>query len=249
MALKSAITFGLVNIPVNLNPAIKNNDTSFNYLHKKCLNRISYIKYCNHCKKNVNNNDLVKGYEYNTDKYVIFNDEDFEKIKSDEEKQIEIISFINIDEVDPIYFEKSYFLRTDGKNKAFSLFKKALTKSKKVALARTVIRDKTYYAILRFNEGNIIMTTLYYEEEIREYEETVEEKYTEKEMDLALKLIESMSGHFNPSEYVDDYQNKIKDAIDKKIDGKTIKKAKSKKTISVKNLMDALEKSLKEKTA
>ncbi len=248
MALKSTITFGLVNIPVSLNPVIKNNDTSFNYLHKKCLNRISYLKYCNHCKKEVKNNELIKGYEYSTDKYVTFDDEDFEKLKTNEEKSLEIISFVDLNEVDPLYYEKSYYIKTDGKNKAFSLFKKALEKAKKVAVARTVLRDKTYYAIIRFNKSNLIMTTLYYEEEIKEIEEVVEEKFTEKEMDLALKLINSMEGTFNPDEYIDDYQEKIKDAIDKKIDGKTIKKAKSKKTISVKNLMDALEKSLKEAT-
>ena len=248
MALKSTITFGLVNIPVSLNPVIKNNDTSFNYLHKKCLNRISYIKYCNHCKKEVKNNELIKGYEYSTDKYVTFDDEDFEKLKTNEEKSLEIISFIDLNEVDPLYYEKSYYIKTDGKNKAFSLFKKALEKAKKVAVAKTILRDKTYYAIIRFNKSNLIMTTLYYEEEIKEIEEVVEEKFTEKEMDLALKLINSMEGTFNPQEYIDDYQEKIKDAIDKKIDGKTIKKAKSKKTISVKNLMDALEKSLKEAT-
>ena len=104
MALfKTAITFGLVNIPVRLNPVIKNNDTSFNYLHKTCLNRVNYIKYCPHCKKDVKNKDLIKGYEYSDDKYVTFDDEDFEKLKSNEDKSIDIISFVNFSEIDPIY--------------------------------------------------------------------------------------------------------------------------------------------------
>ena len=92
---KTAITFGLVHIPVQLNPVIKNNDTSFNYLHKKCLNRVSYIKYCPTCKKNVKTGDLVKGYQYVDDKYVVFDDEDFDKLKSNEDKVIEIISFVD----------------------------------------------------------------------------------------------------------------------------------------------------------
>lgn len=249
MALKSAITFGLVNIPVQLNPIIKNNDTTFNYLHKKCLNRVSYIKYCPHCKKDVLNKDLIKGYEYSEDKYVTFDDNDFEKLKSDNDKTIEIISFVNFKEIDPIYFEKSYYLKTEGKSKAFCLFKTALNKSGKVAIAKTVLGSKSYYVVLRFGEDNIIMTTLYYEEEIRLGEKIVDEKYTDKEMDLAIKLIDSMSGKFEPEKYKDEYQDKIKDAIEKKIDGKEIKKAKSKKTISVASLMDALEKSLKEKAA
>lgn len=245
--LKSAVTFGLVHIPVLLNPVIKNNDTTFNYLHKKCLNRVSYIKYCRTCKKDVETKDLIKGYEYTDDKYVTFDENDFDKLKSNDDKNVEIISFVTEKEIDPIYYERSYYLKTDKKNKAFSLFKKALKKSGKVAIAKTVIGNKSYYVVLRFGSENIIMTTLYYEEEIRLEEEYTEEKFTDKEMDLALKLIESMTDKFTPEKYKDEYQDKIKDAINKKIDGKEIKKSKSKKSVSVSNLMDALEKSLKEK--
>lgn len=248
MALfKTAITFGLVNIPVRLNPVIKNNDTSFNYLHKTCLNRVNYIKYCPHCKKDVKNKDLIKGYEYSDDEYVTFDHEDFEKLKSNEDKYIDIISFVNLSEIDPIYFEKSYSLKIEGKStKAFSLFKEALKKSKKVAIAKTVLGSKSYYVVLRFGENNIIMTTLFYEEEINLDKEKVENKFTDKEMDLALKLIDSMSDKFEPSKYKDDYQDKIKDAINKKIEGKTIKASKSKKKTTINNLMEALEKSLKD---
>jgi len=246
--LKTAITFGLVNIPVRLNPVIKNNDTTFNYLHKKCLNRVSYIKYCPTCKSDVKNKDLIKGYEYSEDKYVTFDDNDFEKLKSNEDKSIDIISFVKLSEIDPIYYEKSYYLKTEGKSsKAFSLFKSALKKSGKVAIAKTIIGSKSYYVVLRFGEDNIIMTTLFYEEEVNLYEDKIEEKFTEKEMNLALTLIDSMSDKFTPEKYKDEYQDKIKDAIDKKIDGKAIKQSKSKKRPSVSNLMDALEKSLKDK--
>ena len=244
--LKTAITFGLVHIPTELTPIIKNNDTSFNFLHKKCLNRISYKKYCPICKKSVTNSDLVKGYEYIDEKYVVFEQEDFEKLKTKEDKNIEIISFVNEKEIDPIYYEKSYYLKTNKKNKAFSLFKNALKKSKKVAIGKTVIGSKLYYVVLRFGSDNIVMTTLYYKEEVKELkEEVVDDLYTEKEMNLALELIENMSGEFEPDNYIDEYQNKIKNAIDKKINGKEIKQTKSKKNITVTNLMDALEKSLK----
>ena len=242
---KTAITFGLVNIPVKTNPIIKNNDTSFNYLHKKCLNRVSYIKYCPSCKKNVKTQDLIKGYEYSDDKYVTFDENDFEKLKTNEDKNINIISFIDNDEVDPIYFDKSYYLSVDKNNKAFSLFLGALKKCKKSAIAKTVIGNKSFYVLLRFKNNNIIMSTLYYEEEIRLSDDIIEEKYSEKEMNLALKLIESMEGNFEPSDYVDEYQNKVKNAIEKKMAGKEIKQSKSKRNVSVSNLMDALEKSLK----
>ena len=248
MALfKTAITFGLVNIPVRLSPVIKNNDTSFNYLHKPCLNRVSYIKYCPVCKKDVKNKDLIKGYEYSDDQYVTFDAEDFEKLKSNEDKSIDIISFVNLSDIDPIYFEKSYSLKIEGKStKAFTLFKSALKKSKKVAIAKTVLGSKSYYVVLRFGENNIIMTTLFYEEEINLDKQNLEDKFTEKELNLALKLIDSMSDKFEPSKYKDDYQDKIKDAINKKIEGKSIKQRKSKKKTSINNLMEALEKSLKD---
>ncbi len=244
---KTAISFGLVNIPVTLNPIIKDNDTSFNMLHKKCGERVKYIKYCPHCNEEVKIKDLVKGYKYSDDNYITFDDKDFDKLKSDEDKTIEIISFVNLKEIDPIYFEKSYYLKTKDKSKAFSLFKSALQKQGKVAIAKTVLGNKSYYVILRFGHHNIIMSTLFYEEEIRLDEESTEEKFTEKEMNLALKLIESMSGKFKPETYHDEYQDKIKDAIDKKVSGKKIPKVKGKKRESVKDLMEALEKSIKKK--
>ncbi len=244
---KTSISFGLVNIPVTLNPIIKDNDTSFNMLHKKCGERVKYIKYCPHCKKEVKVKDLIKGYEYSEDNYVTFNDEDFEKLKSNQDKTIEIISFVNLKEIDPIYFEKSFYLKAQDKNKAFSLFKQALKKEGKVAIAKTVLGNKSYYTILRFGQGNIIMSTLFYEEEINLSDEATEEKFSLKEMDLAIKLIDSMSGKFKPETYHDDYQDKIKKAIDNKINGKNITKTREKKKKSIANLMDALEKSLNNK--
>ncbi len=244
---KSSISFGLVNIPVVLNPVIQDNDASFNMLHKKCMERVKYIKYCPHCDTEVKQQDLIKGYEYSNDNYVTFDEKDFDKLKSDEDKTIDIVSFINLKEIDPIYYEKSYYLKTQDKSKAFSLFKYALQKQNKVALAKTVLGNKSYYVILRFGKENIIMTTLFYEEEIRLDEETKDENFTQKEIDLAMKLIDNMSGKFKPKTYKDEYQDKIKDAINKKINGKEIKKPRKKKKENITDLMEALEKSIKRK--
>ena len=109
----SNISFGLVNIPVIMNPLIKNNDTSFNQLHKKCMNRIKYIKYCEHCKKEVGEDEIIKGYEYEKDEYLTFPKEELEELKPENAKEIEVVSFINISEIDPAYFEKSYLLKTE----------------------------------------------------------------------------------------------------------------------------------------
>lgn len=242
---KTSISFGLVNIPVVINPIIKNNDVSFNQLHKKCGSRIKYVKYCSHCKKEVKQSDIIRGYEYESDKYITLSDEEFNNLKSEDEKTIEIVGFIDLKEIDPVYFEKSYVVSVNSKSKAYSLFKDALEKTKKVALAKTVIGTKFYYVVLRLSKGIMVMNTLYFEEEVIIPEAVVEAKYTKKELDLALELIDSLKTKFVPEDLIDEYQTKIKKAIDLKTDGKEIKKTKKKNEKSIKDLMTALEMSLK----
>ena len=200
---KKAISFGLVYIPVDLNPVVYDNDTSFNQLHKKCGSRIKYEKICPYCNVEVKTEDIIKGYEYAQDKYITFNNNDFEKLKLSNDVPIEIISFIDLSEVDPIYFEKSYSLTTK-KNKAFDLLKMVLKKENKVALAKTVIGTKFYYVIIRFNSNNLILNTLYFDEEINiDEEEDVTAKFSKEEINMAIKLVEAMSGKFEPNKYKD----------------------------------------------
>ena len=244
--IHSNISFGLVNIPIIENPIIKNNDTSFNQLHEKCLHRISYVKYCPHCKKNIKEKDIVKGYEYEKDKYIVFKKDELNKLKPENEKEIEIISFVQLKEIDPIYFEKSYELNFSGKGKSYFLFCEALKKTGLVALAKTVISSKFYYSILRLFENKIIMTTLFFEEEVNLNEEKIKYDVNEKELNLEIKLIESLKGKFEPEKYKDEYQENIRNAIDKKINGKTIKSTKKTSRKQINDLMEALEKSLKE---
>lgn len=242
---KTSISFGLVNIPVQINPIIKNNDISFNQLHKKCGSRIKYVKYCPHCKKEVKQTDIVKGYEYEDNEYVTLTNEEFDNLKSEDEKTIEVVGFVDLKEIDPIYFEKSYVVETNSKSKAYTLFKDALLKTKKVALAKTVIGTKFYYVVLRLSENMIVMNTLYFFEEVNMPEANIDTKYTKKELDLAIELVNSLNMKFKPEELEDEYQNKIKDAIDLKIEGKNIKKPKKKRETNIKDLMTALEMSLK----
>lgn len=243
---KKAISFGLVYIPVELNPVVYNNDTAFNQLHKKCGSRIKYEKICPYCGIEVKNEEIIKGYEYNKDKYVTFSDKDFEKMKLSNEVPIEIVSFLNLDEVDPIYFEKSYYLTTKN-NKAFSLLKTILKKENKVALAKTVIGTKFYYVIIRFNKNNLILNTLYFDEEINiDEDKDISSKFSKEEIDMATRLVEAMSGKFEPQKYKDEYQDKIKKAIKQKISGKRITKSKEKPQKSIDNLMKALKESLKD---
>ena len=243
--IHSNISFGLVNIPVLVNPIIKNNDVSFNQLHKKCGSRVSYIKFCPKCNLKIKENDIVKGYMIDNEDYLVFEKEELNKLKPENEKEIEIISFVSSSEIDPIYFEKSYDIDASGKGKAYYLFCEALRKSKLVALAKTVIGSKFYYVILRFNNQNIIMTTLYFEEEVNERKDKSDIKINDEELDLAMKLINSLKGKFEPSKYKDEYQDNIKKAIDDKLKGKKVKGVKKKNKKQISDLMEALEKSLK----
>lgn len=243
--MKSAISFGLVNIPIVYNPIIKNNDVSFNQLHKKCMNRIHYQKYCDHCKKLIKEPDIVKGYEYEKEKYVTFTKEELSDLADTDIKgTIEIISFVPEEEITPLYYEKSYILSTPKKSKSFSLFLEVLKRSKKVAIAKTTLSSKFYYVILRYLGGNILMSTLYFEEEVNIPEASQSLKFSKEELDLAMKLVDHLSGHFEPEKYEDDYQNSIKSAIEKKIEGKPVSRAKVKKKESIKDLLTSLQKSL-----
>ena len=241
----SNISFALVDIPIVMNPIVKNNDTSFNQIHDKCGKRISYVKYCPHCKKNVKESEIIKGYQYEDNEYVIFDKEELNNLKPENDHEIEIVSFVNINDIDPYYFEKSYVLGSTGKGKSYNLFCEALKKSKLVALCKTVLNGKFYYCILRFNKNNIIMTTLYFEEEINIDEDDKKSDVNDKELNLALKLIDTLKGKFEPAKYKDEYQDNIKDAINLKLEGKTIKGKRKKDKKHINDLMEALEKSLK----
>jgi len=248
-SMHSNISFALVNIPVKMNPIIRDNDTSFNQLHEKCMHRIKYVKYCPHCKVDIKESDIVKGYEYEKDNYLVFEKEELNKLKLDNDKEIEVVAFINMSEVDPFYFEKSYFLETENKSKSYSLFCEALKKTKKVALAKTIIGTKFYYCILRFANNGIIMTTLYFEEEVNIPEKELSSKANEKELSLAIKLIDSLTDKFEPEKYRDEYQDNIKKAIDDKLEGKEVKAKRKKNKKQVDDLLEALKLSLKDQKA
>lgn len=242
---KSSISFGLVNIPITINPILQDNDVSFNQLHKKCLTRIKYVKYCPHCKKEVKQEDIIKGYKINEDKYITLTSEELKNLRVETEGNIEIVGFVGASEIDPVFYEKSYVVSVPSKSKAFSLFRDALEKSKRIAIAKTILSTKFYYVAIRMMGDNMIMSTLYFNEEIIIPDAVSSAKYTKKELDLAMKLIDSLKMQFKPEEYVDEYQENIKEAIKEKQKGMKPKTVKAKRKNNIKDLMQALELSLK----
>lgn len=243
---KGAITFGLVYIPINLQLSIKEHDIGFNMLEKKTKSRVKYRKTCVDCNdKEVKNEDIVKGYQYEKDKYVIFTDKDFEKIKTEKDKNITIEHFVKLEEIDPVYFDKAYYVKPIGANKAYHVLLKAMESEKKAGIAKTVLGTKETLLVLRARNGKMLVNTLYFHDEVVKAPEIISTKTTKQELDLAKNLINQMTSTFAPEKYKDEYYLKLKKAIKQKIAGKEIVvSSKEKEPAKIINLMEALQKSL-----
>lgn len=249
MAIKGAISFGLVYIPISLNVSVKENDIGFNLIDKKTMSRIKYKKTCVDCdNKEVKKENIVKGYKYEKDKYVIFTEKDFEKLKTPKDKNITIEQFVNLDEVDPIYYDKSYYLSPTGGEKAFNVLLNAMERENKAGIAKTVIGTKETLILIRAQDGNMLASTLYFFNEIQKTPEVKKTRVDEKELKLATTLINQMTTSFKPEKFKDEYTDKIKKAIKQKIAGKQIVQTKDAyEPEKVVDLMEALKKSLGKK--
>ena len=252
---KGTISFGLVNIPVKLHSATENKDIPLKNLHKECQSPIKYEKVCPACDKEVTNDDIVKGFEYTTNKFVILEDEDLQSIRDEkQEKSVEIMDFIDLKEIDPIYFDRTYFLSpNEGGGKAYTLLREALKETKKIGLAKITIRSKEHLAVVRFYENTLVMETIHWPDEVRDYKDVPnvpeETELVEKELETAKLLIEQLTTAFEPTKYKDEYRSALLELIEQKKQGKEVATAKEpKKKDNVTDLMEALEKSLK-KTA
>ena len=242
---KGSISFGLVYIPVTLHSTIKDNDIGFNMIDKKTMSRVKYKKTCADCEgREVKQDDIVKGFEYEDGKYVIFEDKDFEKLKSKKDKNITIEKFVNLSEVDPLYFDKPYYVVPTGAEKAFAVLLTAMEEEGKAAIAKTVLGTKETLIVIRAQDGQMLLNTLFFEEEVTKNPAKVTEKGNAAELKMAKAIIEGMSGKFVPSEYKDEYRQRVQEAIERKIAGKEIIAPKEKGIGTVANLMDALTKSL-----
>ena len=246
VAHKGAISFGLVHIPVNLFTATQDNDLQFNQLCQEDGSRVRYKKVCSHCGKEVSNTDIVKGFEYEKNKFVTLTDKEFEKAKSQKDKLIYIISFANLSEVPPIYFDKTYHLVPDkGGDKAFVLLWNAMKEQKKIAIAKTVLGTKEKLLALIPTKDGILAETMFFYDEIKETPYQIsDKKVNAQELKMAKALIDSMNDKFDPKDYKDEYQAKLWTIIKKKIGGKKIVKPKETIAVNVVDIMDALKKSL-----
>jgi len=222
---KGHLTFGLLSLPVKLYSAARSETVSFNQLHKSDHSRVKQILYCQVEDKPIQRSDIVKGYEYEKDKYVVVDDEEIKKVAPKTAKTMEVLEFVKSTEVDPIFFDASYYLAPDeAGEKPYSLLFEALKQSGCVGVAKIAMHNREHIVILRPGVRGILLHTMYFEDEIRQVEEfrTDTSKVQDKELALAKMLIESLLAPFEPGKYKDNYRENLMAMIKAKVEGKEI---------------------------
>lgn len=249
---KGSISFGLVHIPIKLFAATEDKNIKLRYLHKDCSTPIKYERVCPHCDREVENEEIVRGYEYESGKFVTVDKEEMDALKKAQNKSVEIIDFVKLDEIDPIYFNRSYFIGpNENGGKAYALLQKAMKDSGKIGLAKLTMHSKEHLAAVRVYDKGLLLETIYYPDEIRKIDhvpgldENIE--LNQKELDTATQLIEQLTTAFDPEKYEDEYRNALSELIEGKVSGNEVKTAKkAKKNENVVDLMDALQASIDE---
>jgi DNA end-binding protein Ku len=249
---KGTISFALISIPVKLYTATKKRDIPFHLLHKEDNSPVEYRRFCSSENKEVSWDDIVRGFEYQKKKYIVVAEEEFEKLPQKASKTISIEGFINEGEIQPIYFEKSYYLEPAEESlRQYALLREAMRRAGKVALARFTLREKEHMAVIRLREAALLLNTLFHADEIQDVQTLslpAETGLNKSELDLAVELISRFSTSFKPQEYKDTYRESLMQLIQAKIEGKEVKIPPPPAPLKVISLMDALKKSL-EKTA
>lgn len=247
---KGHLTFGLLSLPVKLYSAARSESISFNQLHKSDNSRVKQVLFCQAEDKPITRADIVKGYEYEKDKYVVIDDEDIKKVAPKTAKTMEIQEFVKSEEVDPIFFESSYYMAPDDAGeKPYALLFAALKETGCVGVAKIAMHNREHIIILRPGPQGLMLHTMYYRHEIRQVDEfrTDLDLVKDKELDLAKMLIASLQAAFDPDKYKDNYRDNLLKMIETKVAGKeVVETAAPQQRAQVIDIMEALKMSLKE---
>jgi DNA end-binding protein Ku len=241
---KGAISFGLVTIPVKVYGATEEKTLRFNQIHEKDGGRIKYKRVCSADGEEVPYGEIVKGYEYEKDHYVTLTDEELDSLPVTTAKAIEIERFVDAEQIDPIFFQKSYYLVPEPTGlKAYQLLREAMADDDKVALAKVAFRDKEHLATLRLRDNVLVLETMFWPDEIRapKFEVLDEEvQVRPQEVRMARSLIESLSADFEPEEFRDEYRAALEELVAKKVQGEEITYSEEAEPSTVVDLMEAL---------
>ena len=245
---KGAISFGLVTIPVSVFPATEERSLKFNQLHDADGGRIKYKRVCAVDGEEVEFDHIVKGYEYEKDRYVVLTEDDVEAVPLESSRAIDIVQFVDLAEIDPVLFKKSYYLIPDETGaKAYALLRKAMSQDGKVGIAKVSFRDKEHLAALRFKDKVFVLETMYWPDEIRAADFEVldqDAKVRENEVEMARSLIENLTADWNPEEYRDEYREALLRIVEKKVAGEEIEIVEHEAPAKVVDLMEALKASV-----
>jgi DNA end-binding protein Ku len=248
---KGFLTFGLLSIPIRLFSAARSERISLNQLHAVCKSRIKMPLFCPTCDRKVERSEIVKGYEYEDDQYLLFTENELDEIEPDSGRTMEIQEFVKLDEVDPLYFESSYYVTPEEEGKkAYHLLLKALEESDYCAIAKLSMHQREHIVIIRPRNNGLTLHTMFYQSEIREISEygkndNIEVKDAEKK--LAVQLIENLAADFEPQKYRDEYQEGMRALIAAKQQGLTVAGVSHPKRAPVADLMAALKQSLEQR--
>ncbi len=245
---KTSIAFGLVYIPITLHSTIKDNNIGFNLIDKKTKSRVEYKKTCVDCDdREVKNEDIVKGYHLDNGEYVIFDQEELDKLKGKKDKSIIIEKFVDLKEINPIYFDKTFYVVPENKatEKAYYLLKNVLEKENKVGIAKTILGSSECVVALWVRNDDLLLSRLFFDEEVQANPAiAVKVEINKKEVDLAETIVKSMTDFFHAEDYKDEYTMRIRQAILDKANGNKLKKVKEEKTVKITDLMEALKESV-----
>ncbi len=249
---KGHLTFGLISIPMRMSAAARGERISFNQLHKECHSRLKQPLFCPVCNRNVERSEIVKGYEHEKDQYVLFSEEELDKIEPPSARVMEILEFVKLDEMDPLYFDSSYYLAPeDAGVKAYQLLMKGMQESGYGAIAKLTMHQREHIVIIRPGSKGMTLHTMFYSNEIRAAESVATDRVELKDQEkkLAQQLIESLAAPFDPLKYRDEYMENVKGMIAAKLKGQEVTQAAQPHMAPVIDLMEALKKSLAEKQA
>jgi DNA end-binding protein Ku len=245
---KGHLTFGLVSIPIRLFAAARTERISLNQLHTVCHSRIRQPQFCPTCNRQIERSEIVKGFEYEKDQYVLFTEEELDKLDPPSARTMEILEFVKAEEVDPLYFDASYYATPeDAGKKAYHLLLDAMEESGHDAIAKLYMHQREYIVVIRSRAHGLTLHTMFYADEIRnvaEYGQKDGAEPKEQEKKLALQLIESLSTHFEPKKYHDEYRQSLRAMIEAKLKGQEVAVAPHPQLAPVVDLMEALKKSL-----
>jgi DNA end-binding protein Ku len=240
-----AISFGLVSVPVRMLSATESKELKFNFLDRRDMSPIGYDKVSKETGKHVDPENIVRGFEVGKGRFVELSDEDIDRLDIELTHSIDICDFVSIDEIDPIYFRKAYYLvPQEGAEKPYRLLVKALEDTGRTAIAKIVIRNKQHLACVRPSGDALVLETMYYADEVRKPEDVPRPQVREAEIEMAKTLIENLAGEFDPTKYHDRYRNQLLELLEKKAKGKPLPEPEQAEEGEVVDLMEALRQSV-----